>query len=133
MRTMKNILSLAVISTKFAFLACFSLMGTFSFVPAAAEMPPCHQMAMEQEMPQESEEDCMACDISQEGWEKQFVEPVSLDAPKACEVFVVLPQWTEFFPERTEAFGVYSVPDPPDEIEALHAELVIKNSTVFVI
>jgi len=106
-------------------------MGAFSFSSAVAEVvPPCHQMATEQE---ESEGDCMACEISQDGWEQQFVEPVSLDAPKACEEFVTLSQWTEFSPEITEILEVFSVPDPPDEVGVLHAELVVKNSTVFVI
>ena len=130
---MKNILSLSLVSTKLAFLACFSLMGVFSFSSAsAAVVPPCHQMAMEQEIPV-AEEDCLACDVSEKAWDQQFVTPLSSVVHQVLEAPVLLESWLPLFPERGESVEALSVPDPPDEVSVLHAELVVKNSTIFVI
>lgn len=132
-REMKNVFSLSVISTKLVFLACFSLMGSFSFSSAVAEViPPCHQMAMEQES-KEPVKDCLACDISEKGWDQPFVTSPLLDVQKISELPVVIEHWHTFTPEITNEVRVSSVPDPPDKISVLHAELVVKNSTVFVI
>jgi hypothetical protein len=108
-------------------------MGSFSFSSAsAAVVPPCHQMVMEQETPV-SEKNCLACDVSEEGWDQQFVNPLFLNVHKVCEAPVVLESWLPLFPEMGKSVEVLSVPDPPDEVSVLHAELVVKNSTIFVI
>lgn len=130
---MNKILSLSVISTKLVFLACFSLMGVFPLSSAAAEVvPPCHQMAMEVET-QEPEEGCQACDISQEGWELQLVSPSLVENIKCADLVAFLPGWEEFFADVIEEVIVLSVNDPPDIEKVLHAELIVKNSTVFIL
>lgn len=130
---MKNILSLSLVSTKLAFLACFSLMGVFSFSSASATViPPCHQMAMEQEVPV-SAKDCLACDVSEKAWDQQFVSVSSSVVHQVLNASVLLESWIPLFPETGESVEALSVPDPPDEAGSLHAELVVKNSTIFVI
>ncbi len=89
-------------------------------------------MTMEQES-STSEEHCPACEISQKGWEQQFVNPTDIDTSKLSEVMVIASGWIDFFPEIKETKTVFSAPDPPDNISISHAELIIKNSTVFVI
>lgn len=130
---MKKLLSLSVISTKLAFLACFSLMGVFSFTSAQAEVvPPCHQMmAVEDGTKAPVGESCPACDISQEGWAQVLVSPTVVDDIAGVAELVVLANWLVFFPEIIAEVENVTLPSPPEDVGALHAELIVKNSTVF--
>lgn len=97
----------------------------------AAPPPPCHpQIEMPVEAPSQDEE-CPACEISQDAWE----QPLVLTSEHKITVSTALPiltNWEEFL-ATSEPEIVFSAPDPPDNIGVWHAELIVKNSTIFVI
>lgn len=108
-------------------------MGLFSFVPAQAqEMPPCHQMMMEEQQDAQ-QENCPACEISEDAWGQQLVSPSVVDDVAVVAELVVLSDWRVFIDEYFSEVEEISLPDPPDDVGVRHAELIVKNSTVLVI
>lgn len=122
----------SVVATKLTFLACFSLMGV-AFSTNADALPPCHQMAMTQTATAtQQEKDCPACETSQHAWEQQLVfsNELTITAPALVPSLLAS---AEFWTAPTTTDTSTTAPDPPDDVGVWHAELVVKNSTVFVI
>ncbi|MCF7812794.1 hypothetical protein K9M59_04375 [Candidatus Gracilibacteria bacterium] len=115
---------------KFLLLACFTFMNFAGGNAEAATPAPCHQKEIEKQMPL-SGEDCHACELSAETWEKKFVygENNLLETLKNAHI-IFTDTFQEFFLSH-KSFVLFEW-KPPDRFFSVPVSIHIPSTVLIV-